>query len=159
MGAAALAVVVVALSGGATVAAAAAFASLPATGAAPATRGALLDAGQDRVAFPAWGEALGWRATGIHRGEVDGRAATAVHYERDGRLLAYAIVSGDPLEAPGDARIVTAAGTRVALFDADGRRAATWVRQGRTCVLTGTGVPDATLAELAGWKGGGAVVF
>ena len=33
----------------------------------------------------------------------------------------------------------------------------TWRRRGRTCVLSGDGVPTATLAKLAAWDGDGAV--
>jgi hypothetical protein len=51
---------------------------------------------------------------------------------------------------------VTAAGTPVALFEAGGRPAATWERRGHTCVLTGDGVPEAKLAQLAGWNTDGA---
>ena len=35
----------------------------------------------------------------------------------------------------------------------------TWERDGRTCVLTGMGVPAGTLVKLAAWKGKGAVDF
>jgi hypothetical protein len=35
----------------------------------------------------------------------------------------------------------------------------TWVRQGHTCVLSGTGVDADTLLTLASWKGKGAVRF
>jgi hypothetical protein len=45
------------------------------------------------------------------------------------------------------------------VFSADGRLVATWERDGNTCVLSGEGVDEAKLAELAGWKGKGAVAF
>jgi hypothetical protein len=155
-----LAVVLVGPSGGPTLQEAAAFGAQPATGPAPAAEGKLLAAEQDGVAFPEWDAKFGWKATGIRRGEVDGRDATTVYYEKDGKTLAYTIVGGEALDWPEDARTVEAEGTRVDLFRAgDGRPAATWWRDGHSCVLAGDGVPDAKLAELAGWKGLGAVEF
>ena len=38
------------------------------------------------------------------------------------------------------------------IFPAEGKLAATWEREGHTCILIGDGVPDAKLAELAGWQ-------
>jgi hypothetical protein len=157
--AAVLLAVVLAAAGGPTVQDAAAFASQPPTAAAPPAEGKLLAAGQDGVAFPEWEAKFGWKATGARKGEVDGRAATTVYYEKDGNTLAYTIVGGDRLEGPDGARIIDAEGTPVEIFRADGTPAATWERDGHTCVLVGEGVPDAKLAELAGWKGLGAVAF
>ena len=153
-----LAVVLVA-PGGPTVEEAAAFSRAPATAPAPPADGPLLDLEQDGVAFPAWTEKFGWEATGTRTGELDGRAATTVVYEKDGKTLAYTIVGGDALDAPDDADTITAEGTPVKIFEADGQLAATWEREGQTCVLTGAGVDGAKLAELAGWTGKGAVAF
>ena len=112
------------------------------------------------MAFPEWGAKFGWETTGIREGEVEGRDATTVYYEKEGKTLAYTIVGGDALDKPDDAKTVTAEGTRIKLFrTGDGRPAATWERDGHTCVLAGAGVPDPKLAELAGWKGLGAVAF
>lgn len=157
--AAVLLAVVFTAPGAPTVEDAAAFAVKPPTGAAPAARGPLLDISQDRVVFPAWVEEFGWEATGTRRGEIGGRDATTVYYEKDGNTLSYTIVGGDALDVPDDVRTIEAAGTPVHIFDADGRPAATWERRGRTCVLTGDGIEDAKLAELAGWSGQGALAF
>lgn len=159
--AAAVLLAVVLLSPGApTVEEAAAFGAQPATGPAPAVEGKLLDAEESGVAFPEWGAKFGWEATGTHEGEIDGRDATTVYYEKDGKTLAYTIVSGDTLEWPEDAATVRAEGTRVDVFRTDdGRLAATWWRDGHSCILSGDGVPQAKLAELAGWKGMGEVPF
>jgi hypothetical protein len=158
--AAVLIAVVLAGPGGPTLDEAAAFGAQPPTGPAPAAEGKLLAAEQDGVAFPEWGAKFGWKATGTRSGEVDGREATTVYYEKEGKTLAYTIVGGDALDGPDDAKTVRAEGTPVQLFRTDdGRPAATWEREDHTCVLAGTGVPDAKLAELAGWKGLGAVGF
>jgi hypothetical protein len=158
--AALLLAVVFAGPSGPTLQDAAAFGALGPTGPAPGAQGKLLTAEQDGVAFPEWGAKFGWETTGIRKGEVDGRDATTVYYEKEGKTLAYTIVGGDALDTPDDAKTVTAEGTLVKLFRTDdGRPAATWEREDHTCVLAGAGVPDAKLAELAGWKGLGAVAF
>ena len=40
-----------------------------------------------------------------------------------------------------------------------GRTIVTWLRGGRTCVLSGNGVSAKDLREVAAWKGDGAVPF
>ena len=161
-GAAAAAVflaVLFAAPGGPTVEDAAAFAAQPATGGAPTASGPLLDVEQSGLAFPAWTEKFGWEATGTRTGEIDGREATTVYYEKEGKTLAYTIVSGDALDTPGDTTTIEVEGTPVEVFRADGTPAATWERDGHTCVLLGDGVEDAKLAELAGWRAKGEIPF
>jgi hypothetical protein len=158
--AAALLAVIFTGPAGPTLDEAAAFGAQPPTGPPPAAEGKLLAAAQDGVAFPEWAAKFGWKTSGIRKGEIDGRDAATVYYEKEGKTLAYTIVGGDALDVPDDARSVTVEGTPINLFrTSDGRPAATWEREGHTCVLAGTGVPDAKLAELAGWKGLGAVDF
>ena len=158
--AAVLLAVVLAAPGSPTVDEAAAFALQPASGPAPAAQGALLDAEQSGVAFPNWAEKFGWKATGSHTGKVGGRDATTVYYEKEGKTLAYTIVSGDSLGDPDDATTIEVEGTGIDLFDAEsGNRAAEWLRDGHTCILAGKGVDDATMAKLAGWKAKGDVAF
>jgi hypothetical protein len=161
LAAAALLAVVLASPSGPTLDEAAAFGSQPATGPAPEAEGKLLAAEQDGVAFPEWETKFGWEATGTRTGEIDGREATTVHYENaEGRTLAYTIVGGDALDGPEESVTIEAEGTPVEVFrTSDGTPAATWEREGQTCVLSGEGVPDAKLAELAGWKGMGDVAF
>jgi hypothetical protein len=153
-----LAVVLAAPGGAPTVEDAAAFATAPATAPAPAAEGALLDLSQDGVAFPAWTEKFGWEATGSRTDELDGRSTTTVFYEKDGKTLAYTIVGGDALDVP-DGTVIEAENTPVTVFEDDGRLVATWEREGQTCVLSGAGVDEAKLAELAGWTGKGALAF
>ena len=90
--------VVIALSGGPTVEDAAAFAAQPPNGPAPPAQGTLLRLRQSGVAFPAWAAKFGWKATGTRVGEVDGRPATTVYYEKGAKTLAYTIVSGERAE-------------------------------------------------------------
>jgi hypothetical protein len=158
--AAVLLAVVLAAPGGPTVEDAAAFAGQPPTAAAPPSAGKLLRIDQDGVAFPDWAAKFGWKATGTRRGEIDGHKATTVYYAKDGKTLAYTIVGGDSLGDADNYVAIKAEGTPVEVFKtSDGTPAATWERNGHTCVLRGKGVLGSKLAELAGWKGKGAVAF
>jgi hypothetical protein len=168
-GAAALAVALLlallALPGGGpgpSVAQAAALGTRPPTAPAPAVRAeapALLDAAVDGVAFPAWEAALGWAAVGRRDDRLDGRDAVTVRYARDGRLVAYTIVSGEALRPPAAAPVLVRGGVAFRVVATGGGPALSWERRGRTCVLSGPGVPREALLELAGWRGAGAVGF
>jgi hypothetical protein len=155
-----LAVVLAAPSGAPTVQDAAAFSAKPPTGAAPAGDGTALPVAEDGIVFPDWLRKFGWNATGKRTGEIDGRPATTIYYEKDGKTLAYTIVSGDALDSPEDSRTVTVEGTPIDIFRTDsGKTAVTWERNGRTCVMTGAGVPEAKLTQLAGWRAKGQLKF
>jgi hypothetical protein len=152
--AAAAALVIVVLPDGAatpTIEQVAALQSRDAGSPAPPRTRALLAVSAEGLPFPNWGPALGWRATGVRRGELGDRRVTTVRYVKDGRSVEYSIVSGSPLDEHG-ARLV-----RDGLQIHAAAGLVTWRRGGRTCVLSGDGVPRATLAKLAAWDGGGAV--
>lgn len=162
----ALAAVLVALltlqpeDGRSTVAQAADLAQLPATRPAPATGGRVLQAGVDGVRFPDWGAEFGWHETGLRRDELDGRPTETVFYEHMGHRIAYTIVSGPPLGAPADARVLRRDGLEIAVYHDPrhgGHDVAVFERGGRTCVLAGHVEELSTLLELAAWRGGGAV--
>jgi hypothetical protein len=110
-----------------------------AAGARPATAPAALAKPVDGVWFPTYEK---WRTTGERTDVVDGRTTRTVFYERDGKTIAYTIVTGPALEENGSLHAVT--GT-------DGRVAVTWTRRGRTCVISGSGIDARTLAGLAVW--------
>ena len=148
--------------GGPTVAQAAELADLPAQAAAPpvdAAAPALLDASVDGVAFPAWDQEFGWRATGQRGDDLDGRDTRTVEYQKEGKTVDYTIVPGEALDNPDDAREVTRDGVALRVFPSGDRLAVTWLRSGLTCVLSGVGVDEDTLTKLAVWKGGGEVTF
>jgi hypothetical protein len=160
LAAAVLLAVVLAAPGGPTVEDAAAFAGQPPTAGAPASAGKVLRIMQDGLALPDWAAKFGWKATGTRRGEIDGHKATTVYYAKGGKTLAYTIVGGDSLGDADDYSTITVEGTPIEVFKtSDGTPAATWERNGRTCVLRGKGVPNAKLAELAGWKAKGDLEF
>jgi hypothetical protein len=139
--------------GSPTVADAAQFAATaPATTAPRATGdGTSLAVDVERVVFPDLLRAYGWRAVGVHRGEIDGRDATVVVYERDGRRIAYGVVAGDGLPRPTDAQGTSTAGVLYQTARIDGRLVVTWRRLGHTCVLVGD-APPAELLAIASYR-------
>jgi anti-sigma factor RsiW len=138
-----------------------------AAAARPPVAAASLDPSQPRllrdrvetVRFPNYAEKFGWQAEGTRADEFDGRDTRTVLYDRDGSRIAYTIVAGEALDWPEDAARTTREGVDLASFTEGGRTVVTWRRDGRTCVLSGEGVPRDQLLELAAWKGQGAVAF
>jgi anti-sigma factor RsiW len=119
----------------------------------------LLAANVEGVPFPNWSTEFGWRQVGTRSDPLADRQATTVLYEHDGKRLAYTIVSGHGIAAPSDASTTRRNGVNLHAFGDRGRRVVTWWRDGRTCVLSGSGVGDRELLKLASWKGDGAVSF
>jgi anti-sigma factor RsiW len=117
---------------------------------------------QERVAdvrFPNYAGKFGWKAVGTRTDEIQGRATRTVFYEKDGKRIAYTVVSGDALDQPDAADKATVEGTVIRALRASGREVVTWRRHGHTCVLSSKDVPRAELLALAGWKGKGGVDF
>jgi len=119
----------------------------------------LLATDVEGVSFPNYAAKFGWRPVGTRTDEIEGRETRTVFYRRGNETIAYTIVAGDALDEPDDAPVRVREGTPLRPFDADGRTAVTWKRQGHTCVLSGDGVSEDTLLELAAWKGMGTVEF
>ena len=140
-------------SGTPPVAAAADLALQAPSGPAPAAAGAgKLAASVGGVSFPDYEAAYGWQAAGSRSGEVAGRPATVVYYEKDGRRIGYAIVDGAALPLPQDAARTTRSGVEYLTFRQEGRQVVTWRSGGRTCVLAGP-VPSGELVALAARSG------
>jgi hypothetical protein len=116
----------------------------------------LLDAALENVPFPNWAEEFGWRATGVRIDRIGGRGTVTVFYEKNGRRIAYTIVSGDALDVPSDAEPAGRDGIDLHTLELAGRRVVTWERLGRTCILSGD-LDRPTLLKLAAWKGKGSV--
>jgi hypothetical protein len=147
---------------GPSIAEAATYATRPPTAPAPAPLAEepkLLDADVEGVVFPSWDDKFGWRARGARADTLDGRDTETVFYEKEGKRIAYTIVGGEALDVPGDGRPARRERTDVYVLETGDRTVVTWERDGRTCVLTGMGVPAGTLVKLAAWKGKGAVDF
>jgi hypothetical protein len=110
------------------------------------------------VRFPNFAGKFGWRAVGVREDELEGHDTRTVFYARGGKRIAYTIVSGDQLDWP-DVEPMVRDGVKLRPFHEEGRQVVTWLRGGQTCVLSGERVSDATLLELAAWKGQGSVKF
>ena len=150
------------LSGGLTVADAAAFAAKPPSAPAPAAvpgTPQLLDAKVGDVPFPNYAKKFGWKAVGARRDHRSGRDIVTVYYRKDGRTIAYSIVSGSALDVPSSAKPSTRTGVEYRAFKHNGRTVVTWKRGGHTCVLSGPAVPRSELVSLADWRGKGAIPF
>ena len=135
--------------GGPTVAAAAEFALGAPSGPAPGATGAgTLDASVGGVAFPDWSHSHGWRPVGVDHGELHGRPATVVFYEKGDRRIGYAIVDGPALPRPDNATTTTRAGVEYQTLPMAGQQVVTWQKGGHTCVLVGP-LPARRLVGLA----------
>ncbi|MFL5888462.1 MAG: hypothetical protein ACJ76M_05185 [Solirubrobacteraceae bacterium] len=153
--------IVVAFSGGPATAEVLAAATRPPVAAVqldPA-QPALLKDQVDGVHFPNYEAKFGWEAEGTRNDDIGGRDTGTVFYRREGRRIAYSIVSGDQLAWPPGSDRTEVDGIKMRTFTEDGRTTVTWRRNGRTCVLSATNVPVDQLLELAAWKGKGAVEF
>jgi anti-sigma factor RsiW len=145
--------------GAPTVAQAARFAGEAPSSPAPqaAGDGTTLAVAVDGVVFPDL-RSYGWRAVGLKRGEIDGRDATTVVYEKDGRRIAYAVVAGGGLPRPSADESTTREGVLYQTLRVDGRLVVTWRRLGHTCVLVGA-APRSELLALASWRGDGTLRY
>ena len=68
-------------------------------------------------------------------------------------------MSGEALDRPEDTRTVEVEGTPSTSSAPTASPPSRGNATARTCVLDGEGVPDAKLAELAGWQAKGSLVF
>jgi hypothetical protein len=132
---------------------AAALAHAPAEAPAPGADGPRLQVAVDGVAFPNWSRRFGWHHTGARADTLDGRATRTVFYEHMGHRIAYTIISGAPVNTPGDVRTVRRNGMEVALRRDGDHTIAIFERGGRTCVLAGHVESETTLVRLAAWTG------
>jgi anti-sigma factor RsiW len=124
----------------------------------PAGDGTRLAVDVEGVVFPDLQRSYGWRAVGVHRGEVDGRDATTVLYEKNERRIAYGVVGGAGLPRPSAGESTTLGGVRYQTLRVDGRLVVTWRRLGHTCVLVGN-APRSELLALASWRGNGTLRY
>jgi hypothetical protein len=119
----------------------------------------LLAAAVDGVPFPNLHADFVWKQAGERSDELEGRSTRTVYYRRDGQRIGYTILAGDPIGPPAEARPSVQNGVRLSTVTEEGRTIVTWLRGGRTCVLSGNGVSAKDLREVAAWKGDGAVPF
>jgi hypothetical protein len=117
--------------------------------AAPQVRGTTLSAAVEDVYFPNWG-LLHWHAIGQRIDHVGGKLAMTVYYQGHHRQIAYTILAAPPLPLPR-VPMLHLDGVDLQSFALRGRLVVTWRKGGHTCILSGSGVPKAEFARLAGW--------
>lgn len=146
---------------GPTVTDAAALVDRAPTRAAPGphpSRPALLDQRFEGVPYPDWSR-FHWMAMGARTDTVGDRRAETVYYTHHGHVIAYTVIAGEPLPPPDGATTERAGGLELHRFRDGHRDVVTFVRGGRSCVLSGHVISSDTIVELASWKGGGAIHF
>jgi hypothetical protein len=149
-------------SGGPSVVEAAQLSNLPATEQSvpvDPSNPKLLAAAEDGVPFPNLAGEFGYREAGGRSDELDGRETRTVFYERGGERIGYTIVSGTAIDPPEGAVKHELNDVALSSIDDGPKRIVTWLRDGRTCVLSADGVSTEELLELASWKGEGSVPF
>jgi hypothetical protein len=155
--------IVIALGGGESRVVQAAELSLsPSTEPAPPTdleRPALIERSFAGVRFPAWSGKFGWRTVGARSDELDGRETLTVYYRHTHHRIGYTVIAGPPVEPPDDAERLNADGLELRRFRLGRQDVVTFVRNGRTCVLSGDVHDPDTLVKLASWKGVGSITF
>lgn len=114
---------------------------------------AALTAAVDGVRFPYWGERFGWHSTGTRSDQIGGRSVTTVFYaDAAGRRIGYAILAGTPAPRISGGKVSWQGGVQYRLLTENGASAVVWQRDGHLCVVSGHGVPGATLLRLASWS-------
>ena len=155
LAAVAIVFVVLSVSGGPaapSVADAAQLALQPPSGPPPAAVAGTssLAASVGGVSFPDLQASYGWQPVGVRHGQVGGRPATVVYYEKGGQRVGYAIVDGPALPRPGGAASTTRSGVEFQTLALHGQQVVTWRSGGHTCVMIGP-VSAGELVTLASW--------
>ena len=149
-------------SGGPSIVEAAKLNQLPATNPSTPPDPAdprLLQASAEGLPYPNLNIEFGWRPSGQRQDEIEGRDATTVFYERNGKRIGYTILSGEGIAPPENSTPTTLNDVKLSSLADGGQEIVTWWRDGKTCVLSGEGVSKQELLTLASWKGDGAVPF
>lgn len=95
-----------------------------------------------------------WEPSGAREDAIEGRTATTVFWDRAGKRVAHTAISGDPVDAPQDARRTGRRGVLLRSFDVGGRTVVTWDENGHTAVISAIGISRAALYNLAGGRAG-----
>ena len=105
------------------------------------------------VQFPnyTWWE-KDWKTVGARRDELSGRDVLTLSYRGGDAQIGYAVVDGDPLEVPENARRLRAKGLRLAAFRDGDTTVVTWRAKGQTCVLASRELDVKRLVAFATWS-------
>jgi hypothetical protein len=143
--------------GSPSVSQAAAIAVRPPTGAAPAPDPSAplvqLDLNTEDVYFPNWTLRFRLAAYGQRQDQLSGHDAKTVYYGGSGGdRVVYTIVSSPALRVPRGASISWVRDVRFWTMTQGARVVVTWLRSGRTCVLSSATLTAQQLQVLATWE-------
>jgi hypothetical protein len=120
---------------------------------------ALVTASFAGVNFPNWSRRFGWHTSGSRSDRLGSRTTSTVFYAHMGHRIGYTVVSGPPLDDDARGRHLTRNGVAVTVVDEGMHASVVFVRNGRTCILSGHVAHLSTLIKLASWRGEGALRF
>ena len=100
------------------------------------------------IEYPDLEAGNGWRMTGSRNDDVGERTARTVFYVKDGRRLAYTILSEGSVEPTGSERSWLREGKPWYAFQQDGRTVVAWERKGHMCVVSAEGLGGRRLVDL-----------
>jgi hypothetical protein len=98
--------------------------------------------------FPDLEHAGGWKDAGSRIDRVGSRDARTVYYVKDGRRVAYTILSVGSVRVPHGTRSWRRKGRPWYAFDQEGRTVVAWERHGHMCVVSASGLRSRPLVEL-----------
>jgi hypothetical protein len=98
--------------------------------------------------YPNLSRAKGWRSSGSRTDRVGDRTAKTVFYTKDGRRIAYTILSPGSVRVPRGAAAWHRKGRPWYALDEDGRTVVAWERKGHMCVVSVNGIRRRALVDL-----------
>jgi hypothetical protein len=100
------------------------------------------------IEYPDLAAADGWRMTGARNDRLGEQTARTVFYAKDGRRIAYTILSSGDVRAEGATRSWRRKGNLWYAFEQNGRTVVAWERKGHMCVVSANGLGGPQLVEL-----------
>jgi hypothetical protein len=101
------------------------------------------------ITYADWGGRFRWFKVGGRTDVVEGRRTSTVFYRHTHHRIGYTVFAGRPIAPPDDADVLRAQGLELHRFKLGTQDVVTWVRNGRTCVLSGNVHNPLTLVKLA----------
>jgi hypothetical protein len=98
--------------------------------------------------YPNLGRVHGWHASGSRTDDLGRRSAKTVFYSKDGRRIAYTILSPGSVRVPKGVDTWRRKGRPWYAFDEGGRTVVAWEREGHMCVVSVSGIRRRALVDL-----------
>jgi hypothetical protein len=111
------------------------------------------------LTYPYWEDHFGYTAQGVRHDNLGGRQVTTVFYTRGASRVAYEIVAGPPLRQGGRVWSTDRQGVELWAMSTPSGVVVSWLRDGHTCIVIGSGTQAPTLLKLAAWHEGGRIPY